>query len=114
MRADGSIEYHGRSDDVLTSGGFRISPIEVEEAIHTHPNVLEAAAVDFQITSDTRVIKLYFTADCAIPDAELHAHAKAHLARHKRPRIYERVDKLPRNPNGKLLRKNLNTANEKT
>ena len=114
MRTDGAVEYHGRSDDVLTAGGFRISPIEIEEAMHTYPNLLEAAAIDFSIAPEIRVIKVYFTADCPLADAELHAHAKTHLARHKRPRLFERVDQLPRNPNGKLLRKNLNAANEQT
>lgn len=111
MRADGSVEYHGRADDVLTSGGFRISPIEVEEAMHTYPNLLEAAAVDFQLTAETRVIKLYYTSDCELSDIDLHTHAKARLAAHKCPRLFERLDHLPRNPNGKLLRKNLKTAN---
>ena len=114
MRADGAITYHGRADDVLTSGGFRISPIEVEEVLLAYPNLLEAAAVDFQINDETRVIKLYFTSTCALSEDELHAHAKAHLAQHKRPRLFERLDHLPRNPNGKLLRKKLKTANEHT
>ena len=113
MRQDGSIEYHGRADDVLTAGGFRMSPIEIEEAMHTHPNLLEAAAVDFQINAATRVIKVYYTSDKDIDDAELHAHANARLARHKRPRLYQKIDQMPRNPNGKLLRKSLRAANEK-
>ncbi|NNE88478.1 MAG: acyl--CoA ligase [Silicimonas sp.] len=112
MREDGAVEYHGRADDVLTSGGFRLSPIEIEEAMHQHAGIQEAAAVDFQLNADTRVIKLYFTASYDIDEAELRAHAQAHLAAQKCPRLYERLDHLPRNSNGKLLRKNLRTANE--
>ena len=38
--------YHGRSDDILSAGGFRVSPIEVEAAMLRHPGIDEAAAVD--------------------------------------------------------------------
>jgi acyl-coenzyme A synthetase/AMP-(fatty) acid ligase len=112
MRTDGAVEYHGRADDVLTAGGFRVSPIEVEEAMLALPALQEAAAVDFQLGPETRVIKLYFTASGEIDEAALKGHAAAHLAVHKRPRLFERLDHLPRNPNGKLLRKALRAANE--
>lgn len=112
MRTDGAIEYHGRGDDVLTSGGFRVSPIEIEETMHMHPDLHEAAAVDHELNAETRVIKVYFTSDAGITEEALHAHAQAHLALHKRPRLFERVDQLPRNSNGKLLRKHLRAANE--
>ncbi|MEP5761085.1 MAG: AMP-binding protein [Litoreibacter sp.] len=114
MRADGAIKYHGHADDVLTAGGFRVSPIEVEEAMHGCPNLLEAGAVDFQINAETRVIKLYYTAVCDISEEELQLHASTNLARHKCPRLFERLDHLPRNPNGKLLRKKLKAANQHT
>lgn len=112
MRKDGSVEYHGRADDVLTAGGFRVSPIEVEEAMHQLAGLDEAAAIDYQITSETRVIMLYYTAHRDLSDTELKTHAQAHLAHHKCPRLFERMDQLPRNPNGKLLRKKLKAANE--
>ena len=109
MRDDGAIEYHGREDDMLTAGGFRISPIEVEDAMQKHPRLSEVAAVDHRLDADTVVIALYYTGD-PTDEADLKRHAEAHLARYKQPRLFIHEQSLPRNANGKLLRKMLRAA----
>ena len=43
--ADGRLWYQGRADDVISSAGYRIGPVEVESALASHPAVLEAAAI---------------------------------------------------------------------
>lgn len=111
MRADGAVEYHGRRDDTLTSGGFRVSPLEVENAMMRHPDIDEAAAVDRRITPDTTLITLHYTGNKLSDDA-LSAHAATHLARYKQPRVFIHEQKMPRNANGKLLRNRLRAANE--
>lgn len=111
MRADGSIEYHGRADDILTAGGFRVSPLEIEAAMEGLAGVDEAAAVDHRINSETTVIAVHYTG-AHQNDADLKAHADARLARHKQPRVFVHADQLPKNANGKLLRKALKAANE--
>ena len=112
MREDGAVEYHGRTDDILTAGGFRVSPIEVEAAMQRHPGIEEAAAVDCHVTPETTVIAVHYTGPAALPEAELAAHAEAHLARYKQPRLFVHAQSLPRNANGKLLRRRLPPANE--
>ena len=109
MREDGSVEYHGRADDVLTAGGYRVSPLEVETAMELHHGIEEAAAVDIQLGTETVVIGLYYVGD-EITDEALVAHAEENLARYKQPRKFIRVDAMPRNVNGKLLRKALGTV----
>jgi acyl-coenzyme A synthetase/AMP-(fatty) acid ligase len=112
MGNDGAITYIGRIDDVLTAGGFRISPIEIEAAMQTCPGILDAAAVDHRLSPDTVVVALHYAAARPIPDNVLAAHAGRHLARHKQPRIFVHHTSLPRNSNGKLLRRALRLANE--
>lgn len=111
MREDGAIEYHGRTDDMLTSGGFRVSPLDVETAMMKLDGVDEAAAVDCRISPDTTVIALHYTGQPQ-DEARLAAHAAAELARYKQPRLFVHEPSLPRNANGKLLRKALRAANE--
>ena len=111
MRADSTIEYHGRNDDILTAGGFRISPLEIEAAMTSHPHIDEAAAVDHRIDPDTTIIALYYTGK-ELSEDELKSQADLHLARYKQPRRFIHVTSLPRNANGKLLRKTLRAANE--
>jgi len=113
MRDDGSIEYHGRADDILTAGGFRVSPLEVEEAMQHLPGVEEAIAIDRVVSPDTTLIALHYTG-APQNEADLKAHAAAHLARHKQPRVFVHEQRLPKNANGKLLRKALKAAIEGT
>ena len=101
---------NGRADDILTAGGFRISPLEVESAMTRHPEIDEAAAVDRQINATTTLIALHYTGT-KLDDSVLKAHAAEHLARYKQPRVFIHEQALPRNPNGKLLRKALRAAN---
>ena len=104
MTEDGALDYLGREDDMMNAGGFRVSPLEVEAAIEGHPKVGEAAAIELPIKADASVIAVAYTATDPIPDAALHAHAAARLARYKQPRLYRHLPNLPRSANGKLQR----------
>jgi acyl-coenzyme A synthetase/AMP-(fatty) acid ligase len=107
MAADGALRFEGRNDDMLNAGGFRVSPLEIEAALTQHPEISECAAVERRVSEDTTVIALYFTADHDIADATLQRFAAERLARYKQPRHYQRLDALPKNPNGKLQRRAL-------
>jgi acyl-coenzyme A synthetase/AMP-(fatty) acid ligase len=116
LRADGALDYLGRTDDVLTAGGFRVSPVEVEAAVAAFPGIAEAAAVDHVLERTTRVIAAFYVADGPVDEARLEAHCAERLAPYKRPRVFVRVDSLPRAANGKLsrrlLRANPGTADD--
>lgn len=107
---DGAIHYLGRDDDMLNAGGFRVSPLEVEAAVASHPQVQEAAAVDYEVREDVKVIAVFYTSDHPIDQSDLTSHSSRQLAPHKCPRKFIRIDAMPRNPNGKLLRRTLRQA----
>lgn len=109
---DGAIRYLGRADDVMTAGGYRVSPLEVEAALERHPLISEAAACEVTLASGARVIAAFYVAPDVIDpesldEAELAGFAAASLARYKCPRIFVRLAGLPRGPNDKLLRRAL-------
>ena len=99
---DGAIRHLGRADDLLNPGGFRVSPQEVEAAL---AGVAEDLAVGVETTaSGATVLACYHVGplDEARRDAAL-----AGLAAYKRPKLWLRRERLPRNPNGKLMRRAL-------
>lgn len=107
MDADGAITYLGRADDMMNAGGFRVSPAEVEDVFNAHPGIRDCAAVEQQVKADATAIWLFYTADAPIDLDELHAYGATHLARYKAPRHFVHIDSIPRNANGKLLRRAL-------
>lgn len=114
MAEDGAITYLGRDDDMMNAGGFRVSPVEVESAMVLHPEVLEAAAVEISVSETARVIACFYVAEPgrAPDDAALAAHAAETLAHYKCPRLFVRVDTLPKGANNKLLRRALRAQAE--
>jgi acyl-coenzyme A synthetase/AMP-(fatty) acid ligase len=114
LTVNGAVHYVGRDDDVLTAGGFRVSPIEVEAALNAHPSITESAVVDAQIATDTRVIAAFYVATSPISDAELQLFLEPVLAPYKRPRIFTQTDALPKSGNGKLNRRALRDGFKET
>lgn len=107
MDENGFITYQGRDDDLMNAGGFRVSPLEVEATLSHIEGIHEVAVTDVEIKPDVRVIAAFYTADADLDEAALTAYAEAKLARYKQPRLWVHLTDLPRNPNGKLRRKEL-------
>lgn len=107
MTVDGAILYRGRADDLMNAGGYRVSPLEVEAAMATAAGIADCAVTEVEVKPGVRVIACFYTSDAALLDADLAAHAAAHLARWKQPRLWVRVDALPRSANNKLNRRAL-------
>lgn len=105
MAEDGAITSLGRADDMLNAGGFRVSPVEVETAMASCPGVTASAAVELPVKADTTVIALFYAGPAE--EAALAAHAAAHLARYKQPRLYLRRETIPVTANGKTNRRAL-------
>ena len=112
MQADGAVIYRGRADDVMNAGGVRVSPLEVEAVLAQHTSIDDCAVAEVTIKADTSVIAAFYVSADPLDDAALNAHMSERLARYKCPRIYVRVDVLPRNPNGKLTRRALRALYE--
>jgi acyl-coenzyme A synthetase/AMP-(fatty) acid ligase len=114
MAQDGALTYLGRADDMMNAGGVRVSPIEVETALNAHPAILESAAAEVTVKADTTVIAVFYVAHGPVEANDLERFVADRLARYKCPRIFTRVEALPKGPNGKLLRRHLRERYEKT
>ena len=104
---DGQITYLGRTDDMMNAGGFRVSPLEVEETLLGAPGVTGVGVAEVEVKKGTTVIAAFYTAAGPIKDYVLTDYATRTLARYKQPRLYIHVDALPTGGNGKLLRRAL-------
>jgi acetyl-CoA synthetase len=109
LEPDGSVSFIGRTDDVITSSGYRIGPFDVESALIEHPAVCEAAVIGVPDPERTELIKAFvvlaegYSGDTALADA-LSQHVKRRLSAHAYPRAIEFVDSLPKTPSGKIQR----------
>ncbi len=112
---DGYFWFQGRADDVITSGGYRIGPSEIEDALALHPAVVMAAAIGVPDPVRTKSIKAFvvlkegFRTSPGLVD-EIRNFVREHLARHEVPRDVEFVDALPMTTTGKILRRVLRDA----
>ncbi len=104
---DGAVSYLGRNDDQMNAGGYRVSPVEVERAMATFPGLLEAAVTEVEVRPGVTVIGCFYTAEAPLDETALAAHAAAHLARYKQPRMFRHLAALPRGANAKLNRRML-------
>jgi fatty-acyl-CoA synthase len=105
----GRLYIDGRDDEMIVSGGENVFPAEVEELLTAHPDVVEAAAigVDDEEFGQRLVAFVVPQDDAAVSEDELKAHVRHNLARYKVPREIAFVDELPRNPTGKVLKREL-------
>ena len=106
---NGLLFVDGRDDDMIISGGENVFPREVEDLLSDHEDVVEASVMgvpdeDFgQRLKAFVVVKAGATAD----EEALKAYVKSNLARYKVPREIVFLGELPRNPTGKVLKRQL-------
>ncbi|MFY9588890.1 MAG: long-chain fatty acid--CoA ligase [Actinomycetota bacterium] len=106
---DGYLYITERKKDMIIRGGFNIYPRDVEEVLYGHPAVLEAAVVgipDPKMGEEVRAYVVLRPGETATAD-ELMDYACEHLARYKTPKDVHFLDALPKNPIGKILKKDL-------
>lgn len=113
--ANGYFWYHGRSDDLIKSAGYRIGPAEVEDCLVRHPAVAEAAVVASPDPDRGAIVKAFVRLkEGERPsDAltrELQEHVKVRLAAYKYPREVEYVARFEMTSTGKINRKLLREA----
>jgi acetyl-CoA synthetase len=109
LEPEGNISFIGRSDDVITSAGYRIGPFDVESALLEHPAVADVAVIGVPDPERTEIVKAFIVLSAkyqqspALAD-ELALHVKQRLSAHAYPRTIEFLETLPRTPSGKLQR----------
>lgn len=106
---DGFLTVVDRKKDMIKTGGENVASLEVEEAIYQHPDVNEVSVIGVPHPYWTEAVTAVIVAKSGktIDEKDLHAFCKAHLADFKVPKFYVTVDDLPRNPSGKILKREL-------
>jgi len=98
-----------RKKDIIIRGGENISSMEVEEVLHKHPAVLEASAISapHPILGETVMAVVVRKPGQSLSEEELVRFCEGHLEYFKVPAKVEFMDVLPRNPAGKVLKREL-------
>lgn len=105
----GRLHVRGRDDEMIVSGGENVFPREVEDLLAARPDVAEAAVIGVEDDEFGQRLKAFVVpaSDAELDEAELKDHVGANLARFKVPREVVVLDELPRNPTGKVLKREL-------
>jgi len=109
MDKDGFFFVHDRVKDMIVSGGENVYPAEVENAILGCPGVADAAVIGVPDDRWGEAVKaIVVAAPGASPSAaDIIAYARQRIAGFKAPKTVDFIDALPRNPSGKVLRREL-------
>ncbi len=110
MDEEGFIYILDRAKDMLIRGGENIYCVEVEDALYSHEEVMDAAVIGIphDVLGEEVGAIVQVTPGSQVVEAELQAHVRSRLAGFKVPiRIDIREEPLPRNPNGKILKRQL-------
>jgi acyl-CoA synthetase (AMP-forming)/AMP-acid ligase II len=99
----------GRDDEMIVSGGENVFPAEVEDLISGHPDVVEATALGVEDKEWGHRLRAFVVKSdgASIGEEDIKSYVKEHLARYKVPREVVFLEELPRNPTGKVLKREL-------
>ena len=106
---NGLLYVTGRDDEMIVSGGENVFPAEVEDLISGHPDVIEATALGVDDREYGARLRAFVVKqqDSDLDEDAVKSYVKEHLARYKVPRDVVFLDELPRNPTGKILKREL-------
>ncbi len=106
---EGRLFIDGRDDEMIVSGGENVFPREVEDLLADHDAIDEAAVIGIDDEKFGQRLKAFVvtTSGKDLSEDEVKAYIKENLARYKVPREVEFLDELPRNPTGKVLKRDL-------
>ena len=108
LDVDGYLTVIDRIDDLIITGGENVSPTEIESVLAAHPAVAAAGVVGIDDRQwGEAVTAAVVLRDQTVRDSELMAFCNSRLPRYKCPKFIRRVDELPLNSSGKLLRREL-------
>jgi acetyl-CoA synthetase len=115
---DGYFWYKGREDDLISSGGYRIGPTDIEDCILAHPAVLLVAVVGAPDPIRGEIVKAFIVPRPGISAepklaGEIQAFVRDRLAAYQYPRAVEFVDSLPMTATGKIMRRELRQRSDR-
>jgi fatty-acyl-CoA synthase len=107
--ADGYYYLESRKHDMVISGGVNIYPREIEDHLHAHPAILEAAVIGVPDPEWGETLRGFIVVrnGHSLSEADVIAYCRDGLADFKRPRRVTFLAELPRNPTGKVLKREL-------
>jgi acyl-CoA synthetase (AMP-forming)/AMP-acid ligase II len=107
--SEGSLRIVDRSKDIIISGGENISSAEVENALYSHPSVIECAVIGVpdETWGEVPVALVVCRAGREVTETELIAHIRGNLAPFKCPKAIHFRDSLPKGGTGKILKRQL-------
>jgi len=105
----GLLYVSGRDDEMIVSGGENVFPAEVEDLISGHPDVIEATALGVEDKEWGARLRAFVVKKegSSVDEDTIKVYVKEHLARYKVPRDVVFLEELPRNPTGKILKREL-------
>jgi acyl-CoA synthetase (AMP-forming)/AMP-acid ligase II len=106
---EGRLFIDGRDDEMIVSGGENVFPREVEDLLSDHRAIDEAAVIGVDDEEFGQRLKAFVVVSVGeqLSAEQVREHVKANLARYKVPREVEFLSQLPRNPTGKVLKREL-------
>ena len=109
MDADRYLYIVDRAKDVIIRGGMNVYPREIEEVLHHHPAVLEAAVVGIpdKTLSENVVAFVTLAPGAEVTVLELQKYCRDRLAAYKCPKFIEFMEQLPKNSTGKIMKRTL-------
>jgi acyl-CoA synthetase (AMP-forming)/AMP-acid ligase II len=107
--SEGYYFLAGRKTDMVISGGVNVYPKEVEDGLHQHPAIIDAAVVGVPHSEWGESLRAFVVCRDGMTTTadEVKAFCREKMADYKCPRDIFFVDELPRNPTGKVLKKDL-------
>jgi fatty-acyl-CoA synthase len=107
--AAGRLFIDGRDDEMIVSGGENVFPAEVEELLSAHPAIEEAAVIGVEDEQFGQRLQAFVVLrpGAELTEDQIKDYVRGNLARYKTPRDVVFVDELPRNPSGKVLKREL-------
>jgi fatty-acyl-CoA synthase len=112
LDAHGMLYIDGRDDAMIVSGGENVFPDEIESLLSGHPEIEEAAAIGVADETFGQRLRVFVVprAGASLDEDGVRDYVRANLARFKVPRDVVFVDALPRNPTGKVLKRELDAS----
>lgn len=111
---EGRYWFHGRFDDIIKTGGYRVGPYEVENVLMEHPAVVECSVIGVPDTLRGQAIKAFIVLGSREPSPELEKEIRdfcnARLAEYKWVRLIEFVTEMPKTISGKIRKTELRAA----
>ena len=106
---DGFLFIYDRGKDMIISGGENIYPAEVENALMSHPDIIDAAVVGIPDDKWGETVKgfVILNEESTISETEIIESTKEKIASYKCPTSINFISEMPRNPSGKILRREL-------